>query len=529
MRMGRLVAPALGSAIVLACARAAAGGGRDPGDEEELAVMRAKVPRAAELFAQGEALVAKGALAEADARFKEGIAAYAEGSLLWRRDCEVKTALGQRSEAILACSEALERRHDDVVDRALASAFLDGPAPTTDGNLYQAWLVVERARKNPLGRVTAAATTCDLAETIGDGIMLQECQGLLARIAPNDPATERASAALRAFGPRPSFWMGWGTVLAAVVVTLVDAVRRLRLRTRPGTAAALLFLSLLGASATARAEDRPASAKGLSKWPVSLEHPEDGIPSEAERDADPLQFGYWIQDVAATAERKSKEGDHRTAAMLYAALGKAVPDRAVSFVKMCEEYEAIGELAQAADACGQALLRDGVHVVDYTRFVHLMLGKPGELREKDLSALAAVLGHMKEDPAGREAATDLECQIGAKTSNVLQLRECTAVLAAQAPDDPKTVTYLWALAVAEGRFDDARKLGAQARAAGVSDDAVVAMGRATASNQARHRWSVVALFAAVIFVAGIAFVSRKLLRRAPGDARVSMGFSTRNL
>ena len=525
--MRRLVASAFGSSMLLACALARGGEG-DPGDEQELAEMRVKSPRAAELFAQGEALVARGALAEADARFQDGHAAYPEGSLLWRRDCEVKTAMGQRSLAILACSEALERRHAGVVERALASAFIDGPAPATNGDLYQAWLVSDRARKNPLGRLTAAATTCDLAERIGDGIMLQECDGLLERIAPNDPATTRASAALRAFGPRPSFWVGWGAVLAAVLFTLGDAVRRMRLRTGSGAAAGFLFLALLGASATARAEDK-APAKGLSKWAVNFEHPEDGIPSEAERDADPLQFGYWIQDVAANAEHKSKEGDHQTAARLYAALGKAVPDRSVSFVKMCEEYEAMGELAPAADACGQALLREGVRVGNYAHFVHLMLTKPGELRDKDITALASVLAHMKEDPAGREAATDLECQVGARTSNVLQLRECTSVLAAQAPDDPKTLTYLWALAVAEGRFDDARKLGERAKAAGVSDDGVAAMARATASNQARHRWTFVALLAAAIFVAGIAFVSRKLLRRSPGDAQVSMGFSTRNL
>ena len=103
----------------------------------------------------------------------------------------------------------------------------------------------------------------------------------------------------------------------------------------------------------------------------------EGIPSEAERNADPLEFGYWIQDVAAKAARASKNGDHLTAARLYGALGKAVPDRAVNFVKMCEEYEALGDLAKAADACGDALLRDGARVSDYSRFVHLMLTKPG--------------------------------------------------------------------------------------------------------------------------------------------------------
>jgi tetratricopeptide (TPR) repeat protein len=496
----------------------AARGGTTHGDEEELAAIRARSPRAAELLQRGEALVATGALAEAAAVFREGHDVYPDSSLPWRRDCEVKTALGQRREAILACSEALERRHSEPVKRALVSALVDGPSPPTSTDLYQAWLVTDAARKNPIGQVTAAATTCDLAERIGDGIMLQQCDGVLERIAPEDPATRRARGALSAFGPRAPFWIGWGAVLAAVVFTVIDALRRIRNRPRPRALAAVTLLVLLAGSAPARADGRPAPGQNLSKWPINMEHPEDFIPPVEERNADPLQFGYWIQDIAANAEHASKQGDHETAVKLYAALGKAVPDRAISYIKMCEEYEVMGDLSQAANACGQAILRDGVHVADYTRFVHLMLTKRGDLREKDIAALSMVLDHMKKDPAGADVAADLECQVGTRTSNVLQLRECTGALAAKAPDDPKTITYLWALAVAEGRFDDAKKLGERAKAAGVSDDGVEEMRRATASNESRHRWTIISLFAAAIFVAAIAFLSRrvwKLVRPQP--------------
>jgi tetratricopeptide (TPR) repeat protein len=474
--------------------------------------MREKSPRAAQLFQEGEALVAKGALAEAEAIFQRGHEAYPEGSLLWRRDCEMRTAMGQRKEAILACSEALERLHSGISERALASAFIDGPSPPTNGDLYQAWLVMDRARNNPLGQVTLAATKCDLAERIGDGIMLQQCSDELGRIAPNDSATKRASAALSAFGPRAGFWIGWGAVLAAVLLTLIDAFRQMRLRRRPGAPAAVLLASLLCTLVTLRADAKPTPGANLSKWPVNLDNPEDGIPNEKDRNEDPLNFGYWLQDVAANAEIKSKAGDHETAAKLWAALGKAVPDRAVSYIKLCEEYELMGDLTRATSACGDALLRDGLRVQDYTHFVKVMLAKPGELREKDVKALDAVLDHMKADPGGRDFVPDLECQVGAKTSNVAQLRECTTVLSVRAPDDAKTVTYLWALALAEGRFDDARKLGDRAKAAGVSGESVAAMERLTAANEARHRRTLVSLAAAALFAAGLAFLSRKLWR-----------------
>ena len=246
-------------------------------------------------------------------------------------------------------------------------------------------------------------------------------------------------------------------------------------------------MTLILAPWVARADDKP-SPKQLSKWPIDLAHPEQGIPTEKERNEDPLQFGYWIQDVAAKAGTAAKLGDHATAVKLYETLAKAVPDRAIGLLKACEEYEALGDLNNAINACGGALLADGLRVSDYTHFVRLMLSKPGDLGEKDQAALAKVVEHMREDPQGRPFAADVECQVGTRTTNVAQLEECTTELAARAPDDAKTLTYQWALAVAKGKFDDARAIGRRAGAAGVPAASVEAMERTASSQETARRW-----------------------------------------
>jgi hypothetical protein len=181
---------------------------------------------------------------------------------------------------------------------------------------------------------------------------------------------------------------------------------------------------------------------------------------------------------------------------------------------MCDEYEVLGDLGKAINACGDALLRDGARVADYSRFVRLMLRRPGPLADKDIAALGAVLEHMRADPAGRETAADIECQIATRTSNVAQLTECTTELTARAPDDPKTISYSWALAVAERRFDDARTLAKRAGAAGVPADNVAAMDRAVASSQSRRRWQVALSVAlAVLLLWAVALLGRSFVRR----------------
>ncbi len=481
--------------------------------------MRAANPHAVQLLEQGEALAAAGDFAQADAIFLRARSEYPAGSLLARRDCEAKTALGRRYDAIQACSRAVEAARSDLNARALVHALVDGPSPPNVSDLFAALLVAAREHSLSPDRPTAAATTCDIAERIGDEGMLQKCAEELERIAPKDPATSRAVSLLAFRCPPWRFWGGWLAILAAVVATLGDAVRRLvRRRSMRASIAVVAMLSALfslSAPRAAAADEEPSKPEHgwLSKWSIDDDNPSANIPSEKDRNADPLQFGYWLQDLTWKAEHASKKGNHAAAAKYFGALADAVPDRAIGFTMACREYEAIGDLDHAINACGQGLLRDGVLVKDYAHFIDLVLAKPGKLGKKETDKLAEVLAHMKEDPVGRGFADDLECQVGVRTSNVAQLRECTAALVAAAPENPRVLSYQWNLAVEEGKFTLAKELIARAGAAGLAPDTVLRMQKITSTTERWHWFRVGLVVLALALLAGGSGAAMRALRR----------------
>lgn len=485
--------------------------------------MRAAKPQATELLEQGEALAAAGDFAQADALFLQAEREYPIGSLLLRRDCEAKTALGQRNDAIQACSRAIEWARTDPNVRALVRALVDGPTPPTTAELMTALLVTAGAHDRSPGGLTAVAASCDIAERIGDGAMLQRCAEELERIAPNDPATRRAASLLAARCPPWRFWSGWLAIAVAIAATLGDALRRLARRrpTRSGVAvAAMLAVALCARSGIAADEESIPKHGWLSKWSVNDDDPADHIPSEKDRNAEPLQFGYWLQDLTWKAQHASRKGDHAAAARYYGALADAVPDRAIGFTLACQEYETLGDLDHAINACGQALVRDGVLVKDYAHFVHLVIAKPGSLGRKETDKLTEVLTHMREDPTSRDFVDDLECEVGVRTSNVAQLRECTAGLAALAPENSRVLSYEWNLAIQEGHFALAKGLIERASAAGMPPEDTARMQEVTATSEKWH-WVRVALvglaLALLLGSAGIAAITVRRRRAAPAS------------
>lgn len=469
---------------LLAASPAAASVARNGFDEQEVNGMRAATPHAVELLERGEALGAAGALAAAEALFRQTEAEAPDSTLARRRRCEALTALGRRDEAIVECTRALQDQRTSTNVRALVRSLVDGPTAPSVNQLFQALALTAFESHGSPGGVVPTAMACDIAESVGDGVMLKHCAEQLESVVPNDPETRRALATLQSQCPPWRFWSGWLAIAAAVAVTVGHALWGFALRRRP-QAAALAAAIFLGVMPTMARAEEPVRG-WLSKIPIDDEHPDQSMPSAKERDGDPLEFGYWLQDIALKAELATKRGDHPAAARFYAALAQAVPDRAVSFVKLCDEYDAIGDREKAIAACGDALLRDGVTVWDYSRFVHLVIGKPGALTTKESAALANVIQHLREDPASRQVVDDLQCEVGVRTSNVAELRECTAALAARAPEDPKTTTYQWALAIQEGHFEQAAKLIDRARLLGVQPASLENMKQTTAAGEKRH-------------------------------------------
>jgi tetratricopeptide (TPR) repeat protein len=499
-------------AALLVASPAARALARDPIDEADMAEMREHKPHAAELVERGEALAAAGKIAEAELLFKQAEGEYQDTGLQWRRDCEALTVLGKRKEAIDACVRAMENRRTNVSRLALVRSLLDGPEGPTTVEMLQALAIASHARQQK-AEVTYAAISCDIAGRIGDGLMLQGCAEELERIAPNDPATRTARALLQSRCPPLRFWGGWLAIAAAIAITIADALRRRAARIPVGAALAVAAVLCLAPRA-ALADDRPGPKSGwLTSLPIDDEHPEDHIPSEAQRNQDPLQFGYWLQDLELKARRAIHNGDHAAAARYYLAVSRAVPDRAVGFTLLCTEYEALGDRDKAVGACGDALLREGTLLGDYTHFVNLLLAKPGPLSDKETLALQNVFAHMKEDPAAHDVLDDTECEIGVRIANLAMLRECTAHFAAAAPDDAKTITYMWAFAVQNGDFSLAHKLVERAGTLGVPSSNVAEMQRATSTNEKRHWLRVAGVMAGIVFLFGGGVLAYRFLAR----------------
>ena len=154
---------------------------------------------------------------------------------------------------------------------------------------------------------------------------------------------------------------------------------------------------------------------------------------------------------------------------------------------------------------------------DYTHFVHLILNKP-QLGRLETDAIASVLAHMRADPSGQAFADDLECEVAVRTSNVVELRECTAGLAATGAVAPsKLLAYQWNLAVQENKFGLAREFVARARAAGVPLDKVDEMLAATSAFQRRY-WTRIGLVPSSLSrcCPGVsALRAREIKRRSP--------------
>jgi hypothetical protein len=514
LRAGALLVVATATQALAATSAAAAWPVRDPPDAARVAEMHANRPQAADLLEKGEALAAAGSLEEALRVFRDGHSQdVVDAGFFSRRECETLTALGRHDEAKIACWQSLQEMRVPQGIVATTRALVTGPAPPTFDEIHQAlMLVLVERSKSLFEQPRLAEAMCDVAESIGDGVMLQHCTEDLERLAPDYAPTKRARALLDAPCPNWRFWLGWLAIAGACVVTLADALRRFARRRSigirgAGTAAMVVLTSLAAFSKTARADLPPAPPGAmLSDWSVDDHDPEAHVPTPKQMNENPLQAGYWVQDVIMKAQLATKHGDHPAAIKYYRALFKAVPDKAISLVRLCAEYEAVDDLNAAINSCGLALMLDGVSINDYAHFVRLLLVKPGPLTPKDVAAATNVINHLKEDVAGKSAGYQLECELGVRVGDVPMLKECTTALAVSAPGDQKTLSFEWALAMQQSQYGRARTLLAQVKAAGASDESVKNMELALdAGDRHQRKWLAVTAGGTLLFIVGLAY------------------------
>lgn len=289
-----------------------------------------------------------------------------------------------------------------------------------------------------------------------------------------------------------------------------------------GIAVSLVLWSGAGA---ARAQLAPAAAVETlaaggqlsTKFVIDDHNPEASVPSARERDANPMEYGYLLQDLLDRAERARKEGDHQAVARYYRAVVKAVPERAKGWSKLCEVYETLGDRERAVRACKFALARPGVELGDYVRYVHLLVDQPGELTLADRTDADQVLDHLAKQPSLALVGNQLRCDVGVKTKNVPMLEACTAALAKLAPNDPRTVVFMWSLAVQKGHRKEAEALLERTRKLGVvMEDNIERMDTLTASigGKVRPTWPMLLFVGTVLMLGALGtLIIRAIARR----------------
>lgn len=453
-------------------------------DSRELERLEQVSHETAELFARGEALLSRGQLRPAEEAFAKVRTAVPDSALAARRHCQVLTELGEHEQAKGACEVARRNSHTVMEARAAVGAFMTGSKPPTVEELAGAIRLAQLAKRLP-EQPFGDAAMCEIAHRIGDPGMLKKCVEDLQLVAPNHYETKRWSAALHATPSWP-YWLGWASLAFATIGTAAHAMLRrgkgpARLVTA-GSALVAVAVGTLASPAHAQGEPSAAPSPAVSieripvdkapadrkdthwqlseKFVINPDDPLSSVPSEADKNSAPMQFGYYVQDLSSEAAYAERKGDNAKAAKLWATLAKAVPDVAVGYRRACRAYEAAGEPDKALVHCSSAINLPGAILDDYMSYSKLMLAKP-KLEPTDIAELDAVADHLRKaegQPDSGNVAERITCQLGVLLADAKRLERCTEALNKSAKGEINTLLFGWNLAMLRGDYGKAKSL-----------------------------------------------------------------------
>jgi hypothetical protein len=233
------------------------------------------------------------------------------------------------------------------------------------------------------------------------------------------------------------------------------------------------------AQETVEEAKKMASDLFKSTFTVDDDKPEGHVPSEAERNAHPVDFGNFLITLSDKAEEATQKGDHASAAKYYRGLVAAVPESAAGFRRLCASYAAGGERRKAEDACGAALLREDAIVDDYARYVRSVVSQREPLSAKQIGHVDEAVAHLTKSESSANVAADLQCQLGLRLKDEKRLEQCTTALQKHDPKDMKGISYGWLLAVMRLDRKAAASFVERARQAGATADTVQWMDSST--------------------------------------------------
>jgi len=257
----------------------------------------------------------------------------------------------------------------------------------------------------------------------------------------------------------------------------------------------------------------PERPKSDTKGFVDDVNPEANVPVKLKQQ-NPLQFGYYLMELSGKADEALKEKRYEDAAKYFRAVVIAVPDEAIGFAKLCEAYEALGKLDLAERECREALSLHGATVEHAVRYVRVIRTARPQVGPTDREKIDEVVQHLRKEPGTELVIAQIECELGAQLEDVGRLERCMAVLNARVPNEPATLSYAWALAVAKGNFSDAEAVTLRAEKLGLPSQAIETM-RTGLETRRGPIWAArIKLFAVAALVVGgilglLAFLKRR--------------------
>ncbi len=275
--------------------------------------------------------------------------------------------------------------------------------------------------------------------------------------------------------------------------------------------AVIVALAPIPAAAQAQAPEKPE----LLPWQLSKQFPIDessleaSVPSKKARDRNPLEYGYFVQDLLEGAAGAYKNGDDYLVVDYYRALVKAVPERAKSWGKLCEAYATVNDHERAAKMCATALALPGVELQDYLRFVRETLRIPGKPSPETVGHLKNVLEHLDKQPNIEATTAHLRCEVAVAVSDAKMLEACTAALTRLEPDKTQTVIYQWTLAMMRGQTEAAGRLLERAKKLKLPSENIERMQALTGGGSRGWIWTGVAATLFLLAAAGALVVARR--------------------
>jgi hypothetical protein len=482
-------------------------------------------PPVEELLARAEAARTAGRLADAASIYEQARAAApidvrpVRGACLVARE---RVAGGEKGvltrepclkASLLSGGDAEDFRNE--VDAIINNA---GVQPSMD-DLALAALVIDSVTKKSPEKPWGYLARCDVARRLGSAEVLESCLRDLDRVAPGHPLDEQLLAFKNRHAPA-WVWFGRSLLMLFFLGTLLHAARQKRSPRRavaqvrgavPPVVLGVVFVAVFlvgGQRAFALGANETIKKGDLSSFKIDDANPEASIPSLEQQNKKPLEFGYYLQDLLEHAEHAKKRGDHGAAARLYKAVTVAAPHAAVGPRLWCEQLRALGD-PDAVLACRTALTRQGTIAADYANFVEAVLSSSHPLPAEEPKELANVISHFEKESSDQTIVATLRCKVAVRFQDTAALETCTQQLAKSAPNDPQTVSFQWALAMAKNDAGEARRLVDRAKGLGMAAPGLEKMEKATSELGRQRMGRLVLLGVALVLLAFAAASARR--------------------